>query len=178
MTDEAPTLNLINDANPAINAAWAALASVPDPEIPVLSLVELGVIRGVAFEGDVLVVQMTPTYAGCPAIETMRADALAALHSAGFEARIDTVLSPAWSSASLGDIARDKLRAYGIAPPHVQPAGGARPLQFFAPSGYLPPCPQCKSRSTEKLSEFGSTACKALYRCTACKEPFDYFKPY
>lgn len=161
-----------------ITHAWAVLATVPDPEIPVLSLVELGVIRSVQFEHGVVVVQMTPTYAGCPAIETMRTDALTALAAAGFEARIDTVLAPAWSSAWLGEVAREKLRAYGIAPPHVQGPSHARTLHFHAPSSYSPACPQCRSRNTEKLSEFGSTACKALYRCRACLEPFDYFKPY
>lgn len=168
------------NATAQISQAWEVLATVPDPEIPVLSLVELGVIRDVQFEAEVLVVQMTPTYAGCPAIETMRADALSALQTAGFTARIDTQLSPAWSSAWLDDAAREKLRAYGIAPPHVQSGQKteAHTLHFFAPSTYTPPCPQCKSRNTEKLSEFGSTACKALYRCRACQEPFDYFKPY
>lgn len=172
--------------------AWAVLAQVPDPEIPVLSVVELGVVRSLAFENNVLVVHMTPTYAGCPAIETMRDDVMTALQQAGFIARVELVLSPAWSSAWLGPTAREKLRAYGIAPPHIQPSQpqtsqtpqkSQKPqfhhaLHFQAPQSGTIACPQCRSRHTEKLSEFGSTACKALYRCKTCQEPFDYFKPY
>jgi ring-1,2-phenylacetyl-CoA epoxidase subunit PaaD len=108
----------------------------------------------------------------------MQYDALQALQAAGFDATIHTVLSPAWSSSWLGEAAREKLRAYGIAPPHTLAVNGAQPLQFHVPSNYKPACPQCASRNTERLSEFGSTACKALYRCLTCREPFDYFKPY
>jgi ring-1,2-phenylacetyl-CoA epoxidase subunit PaaD len=161
-----------------VERAWQVLASVPDPEIPVISIVELGVVRDVRLDGEQLTVDITPTYAGCPAIEQMQSDALEALKAAGFTARIRTVLSPAWSSSWLGDEAREKLRAYGIAPPHTLAVDGAKPLQFHVPSNYKPACPQCASRNTERLSEFGSTACKALYRCLACREPFDYFKPY
>ncbi len=165
-----------------IERAWQILATVPDPEIPVISIVELGVVRDVRKAGGALIVDITPTYAGCPALEQMRSDALQALQAAGFETVINTVLSPAWSSSWLGEAAREKLRAYGIAPPHTQPhtqpQNGAQPLQFHLPSHYKPACPQCASRNTERLSEFGSTACKALYRCLACREPFDYFKPY
>jgi ring-1,2-phenylacetyl-CoA epoxidase subunit PaaD len=161
-----------------IERAWQVLATVPDPEIPVISIVELGVVRAVRLDGEQLVVDITPTYAGCPALEQMRSDALTALQSAGFSAVMNTVLSPAWSSSWLGEPAREKLRAYGIAPPHTQASDGAQTLQFHVPSTYKPACPQCASRNTERLSEFGSTACKALYRCTACLEPFDYFKPY
>jgi ring-1,2-phenylacetyl-CoA epoxidase subunit PaaD len=128
--------------------------------------------------GEFLVVDITPTYAGCPAIEQMRSDAQQALQAAGFAVTIHTVLSPAWSSSWLGDAAREKLRAYGIAPPHTHSKGATQPLQFHVPSDYKPACPKCASRNTERLSEFGSTACKALYRCMACREPFDYFKPY
>jgi ring-1,2-phenylacetyl-CoA epoxidase subunit PaaD len=161
-----------------VEQAWQVLASVADPEIPVISIVELGVVRAVRMVGAQLEVDITPTYAGCPAIEQMQSDALHALQAAGFAATIRTVLSPAWSSSWLGDAAREKLRAYGIAPPHTQAIDGAQPLQFHIPSTYKPACPQCASRNTERLSEFGSTACKALYRCLACREPFDYFKPY
>lgn len=161
-----------------VEQAWQVLATVPDPEIPVISIVELGVVRDVRMQGEVLVVDITPTYAGCPALEQMRSDAQQALFAAGFTATLNTVLSPAWSSSWLGEAAREKLRAYGIAPPHTQPQDGAQPLQFHVSSNYKPACPQCASRNTERLSEFGSTACKALYRCVACREPFDYFKPY
>jgi ring-1,2-phenylacetyl-CoA epoxidase subunit PaaD len=165
-----------------IEHVWEVLSTVPDPEIPVISIVELGVVRAVRYLendfGSQLVVDITPTYAGCPALEQMRSDANAALAAAGITATLNTVLSPAWSSSWLGEAAREKLRAYGIAPPHTLPQDGAQPLQFHIPSNYKPACPQCASRNTERLSEFGSTACKALYRCTACREPFDYFKPY
>ena len=161
-----------------VEHAWQVLATVPDPEIPVISIVELGVVRAVRMEEDQLVVDITPTYAGCPALEQMRSDAHQALQVAGYSVTINTVLSPAWSSSWLGEAAREKLRAYGIAPPHTLAQDGAQPLQFHIPSNYKPACPQCASRNTERLSEFGSTACKALYRCVACREPFDYFKPY
>ncbi len=166
----------------AIDHAWQVLATVADPEIPVISIVELGVVRAVRYVandyGTQLVVDMTPTYAGCPALEQMRSDALTALQAAGLNATINTVLSPAWSSSWLGDAAREKLRAYGIAPPHLADTQASKGMLFAPPSGFSPACPQCKSRSTERLSEFGSTACKALYRCLDCREPFDYFKPY
>jgi ring-1,2-phenylacetyl-CoA epoxidase subunit PaaD len=171
----------VQTAAQQLEQAWRILAEVPDPEIPVLSVVELGVVRSLAFENEVLVVHMTPTYAGCPAIETMRNDVLTALQQSGFTARVELVLNPAWSSACLGETAREKLRAYGIAPPHVQVVTSnqqLRALHFQAPQNGTIACPQCRSRYTEKLSEFGSTACKALYRCKTCQEPFDYFKPY
>lgn len=158
--------------------AWQVLGTVPDPEIPVISIVELGVVRSVRLEAEQLIVDITPTYAGCPALEQMRSDALAALQAAGFSARIHTVLSPAWSSHWLSETTHEKLRQYGIAPPHTTTAHSVKPLHFHVPSDYTPACPQCASRATEKLSEFGSTACKALYRCLNCREPFDYFKPY
>ena len=161
-----------------VKRAWQILATVPDPEIPVISIVELGVVRAVRMEAEQLVVDITPTYAGCPALEQMRTDAQQALQEAGFSVTINTVLSPAWTSSWLNDESREKLRAYGIAPPHTQAVDGTKPLQFHVPSNYKPACPQCASRATERLSEFGSTACKALYRCVACREPFDYFKPY
>ena len=161
-------------------AVWDILNTVPDPEIPAISIVELGVVRAVALKGSVWHISITPTYAGCPAIEQMKADAVAALSAAGLVAQIETMLAPAWTTDWLSDATRDKLRAYGIAPPHV---GGAlethsKTLNWHTPSNYQPPCPQCRSRHTERLSEFGSTACKALYRCLDCREPFDYFKPY
>jgi ring-1,2-phenylacetyl-CoA epoxidase subunit PaaD len=164
-----------------VEQAWAVLNTVPDPEIPVISIVELGVVRAVEHVDNGILVSITPTYAGCPALEQMRSDALAALTAAGIPATLKTVLSPAWSGTWLNDATREKLRVYGIAPPHLADAKDvAKPkgLQFLPPSGFSPACPQCNSRRTERLSEFGSTACKALYRCTACLEPFDYFKPY
>lgn len=155
-------------------AAWAALAAVPDPEIPAISVVDLGIVREVRCEGDAVTVTVTPTYAGCPATELIRADIERALRDAGAGAvTIHTVLSPAWTTDWLSAETRARLAAHGIAPPQGAADDGARPLVFRP----RVPCPRCGSRGTEQLSAFGATACKALYRCTACREPFEYFKP-
>jgi ring-1,2-phenylacetyl-CoA epoxidase subunit PaaD len=152
---------------------WAVLAQVPDPEIPVLSIVDLGIVRFVRCSADAAArVGLTPTYSGCPATEVIRGSVRAALDRAGFpEARIEEVLSPPWSSAWLSETGRARLRAFGIAPPE-EPVSSPRAL-LNAPRVS---CPRCASRDTERLSEFGSTPCKAHYRCRACREPFDYFK--
>lgn len=140
------------------------LAQVPDPEIPVLSVLDLGVIRHLRFRPDgTLEVGIAPTYSGCPATAVIKADVLRALGAAGFAAAAVDVLSPPWSSHWLSEEGRRKLAAFGIAPP------GERANRPAA-------CPRCGSPRTERISEFGSTPCKALYRCTACLEPFDYFK--
>lgn len=160
-------------ATPEAAKAWAAAASVCDPEIPVLTLEDLGVLRDVRTDGDGrTVVTITPTYSGCPAMLMMEVEILKALREAGFEdATVETVLSPAWTTDWLSDAGREKLRAYGIAPP-VR-ASTSRQALFGRDAV---DCPQCGSSDTERVSEFGSTACKALYRCRACAEPFDYFK--
>jgi ring-1,2-phenylacetyl-CoA epoxidase subunit PaaD len=151
--------------------AMAAAAQVVDPEIPVLSIVDLGVLRGVELEGGTVRVTITPTYSGCPAMRMIELSLEAALRDAGIEKfRIETVLSPAWTTDWLSDEGRRKLRAFGIAPP----AGTASRRALFGAAAVA--CPRCASRDTERLSEFGSTACKALYRCRECREPFDYFK--
>jgi ring-1,2-phenylacetyl-CoA epoxidase subunit PaaD len=153
--------------------AWRVLAQVPDPEIPVISVTELGIVREVRFDSDALTVVVTPTYSGCPATEVIEASIRAALCEAGAgDVRIETRLSPAWTTDWLTPAAAQKLRAYGIAPP--QSTAEAQPLRFVPPA---PPCPRCGANQSERLSEFGATACKALYRCTACREPFEYFKP-
>ena len=153
--------------------AWRVLAQVPDPEIPAISVTELGIVREVRHENDALTVVVTPTYSGCPATEVIEAAIRAALREAGAQdVRIETRLFPAWTTDWLTPAAAQKLRAYGIAPP--QPAAGAQPLRFVPPA---PACPRCGAKHTERLSEFGATACKALYRCNACREPFEYFKP-
>ena len=147
--------------------------SVPDPELPVLTLEELGVLRGVQILGPGRVeVELTPTYTGCPAIEAMSADIEQALHAHGVpEVSVVTVLSPAWSTDDITEEGRRKLAEFGIAPPRPQgPAGGPVPLTLAIR------CPHCGSTDTELLSRFSSTACKALRRCTACREPFDHFK--
>jgi ring-1,2-phenylacetyl-CoA epoxidase subunit PaaD len=153
--------------------ARAAIASVCDPEIPVLTLDDLGVIRSVAIAEDGAVeVAITPTYSGCPAMAVMALDLQAALAAAGFpEARIRTVLSPAWTTDWMSAEGRAKLAAYGIAPP----AARASRRALFGEDEPLA-CPRCASLRTTKISEFGSTACKALWRCEACLEPFDAFK--
>ena len=153
--------------------ARAAVAAVCDPEIPVLTLDDLGVIRSVALGADGAVeVDITPTYSGCPAMAAMKLDLEAALFGAGFsDARIRTVLSPAWTTDWMSAEGRRKLTAYGIAPP----AAKASRRALFGEDEPLA-CPRCNATSTIKISEFGSTACKALWRCEACLEPFDAFK--
>jgi ring-1,2-phenylacetyl-CoA epoxidase subunit PaaD len=151
--------------------AWDAAAGVVDPEIPVLTIADLGVLREVMVTGDVVEVAITPTYSGCPAMNMIALEIELALERAGFvKPKIRTVLSPAWTTDWMSEDGRRKLREYGIAPP--QAAGSRRAL--FGVQEVA--CPQCGSSDTELLSEFGSTSCKALWRCKACREPFDYFK--
>ena len=152
--------------------AWDAAASVTDPEIPVLTIADLGVLREVVVRGDGGVdVAVTPTYSGCPAMSTIAFDVAVALECAGFPAaNVRTVLSPAWTTNWMSDAGRAKLREYGIAPPML--ASSRRALFGIERVD----CPQCGSGDTELLSEFGSTSCKALWRCKTCREPFDYFK--
>lgn len=167
------------------HAVWTLLEAVTDPEIPVVSLREMGVLRAVRDVAGGLEVVITPTYSGCPAMSQMEDDVKAVLAGAGLTAQVLTVLAPAWSTDWMTPQARDKLRAYGIAPPQASACAnqGQHVIQFAAPrgaAGALPNviCPQCGSDNTTETSHFGSTACKALYRCLACLEPFDYFKPY
>jgi ring-1,2-phenylacetyl-CoA epoxidase subunit PaaD len=159
-------------AAPSLDMARAALATVTDPEIPVLTLDDLGVIRDIAVtEGDVTVT-ITPTYSGCPAMTAMALDIEVALARAGFgKVSVKQVLSPAWTTDWMTDAGREKLLAYGIAPP----AAKASRRALFAEDDPLS-CPRCRSHQTTKLSEFGSTSCKSLWRCDACLEPFDAFK--
>jgi ring-1,2-phenylacetyl-CoA epoxidase subunit PaaD len=153
--------------------------TVVDPELPVLTLADLGVLRDVRTEGDgTVVVEITPTYSGCPAMGVMRADLLHALHDAGFEhVDVRTVLSPAWSTDWISDEGRRKLAQAGIAPPGPAPARppGPVPLQLGAPRRSAA-CPLCGSPDTEEVSEFGATACTALRRCRQCQEPFEHVK--
>lgn len=176
--------------------AWAVLHQVLDPEVPALSVCDLGIVRELRFEpaagfaaepagacvdGQLtgqLTVWLTPTYSGCPATEAIEAAVRDALRLAGFET-VQTVLrrAPAWTTDWISAQGRAKLKAYGIAPPaHVQQdLNGAVPIRIVRPATVA--CPHCDSRDTERLSAFGSTACKALYRCRACREPFEHFKP-
>ena len=155
----------------ALAQANAVLEGVTDPELPFLTLGDMGILRGLRLAGETLEVAITPTYSGCPAMDVIALDIATALARAGFDkVRIERVLSPAWTTDWLSSAARDKLRANGIAPP-VR-AQGKRAL--FAEVEVA--CPSCGSQHTERVSEFGSTACKAHYRCSTCREPFQYFK--
>lgn len=142
---------------------WDWLDCVPDPEIPAISLVDLGIIRDIAWAGDTLEITVTPTYSGCPATSVITFEIEAALRARGVEnLSLKRQIAPPWTTDWLSDAGRAKLEAYGIAPP--EPAGGPHH------------CPLCKSRAVERISQFGSTPCKAQWRCTDCLEPFDYFK--
>jgi ring-1,2-phenylacetyl-CoA epoxidase subunit PaaD len=156
--------------------AWEALRGVPDPEIPVISVTELGIVRAVQVRGDAVEVAVTPTYSGCPATEVIESDIVAALQAAGArEVQVRKQLAPAWTTDWIDPAARERLRAWGIVPPGERaPATGAQPIRFV-PRKLA--CPRCGSENTESLSQFGATACKALYRCRGCGEPFEYFKP-
>jgi ring-1,2-phenylacetyl-CoA epoxidase subunit PaaD len=153
---------------------WDVLRGVPDPEIPVLSIVDLGIVRYATVTPEHAInVGLSPTYSGCPATEVIRASVAQALRDAGFEhVEIADVLAPAWSSDWVTAEGRRKLREYGIAPPAESVSS---PKQLVRPQLAIA-CPRCGSLQTTRISEFGSTPCKALYRCTSCLEPFDYFK--
>ena len=159
-----------------VEAAWAALEHLADPEIPVISLRELGILRDVRQGADGLEVVITPTYSGCPAMGQIEDDVRAALESAGLPARVVTRLAPAWTTDWMSDSGKEKLRAYGIAPPHQTPAGSSV-VRFIAKpaTAEAVACPHCGSANTVESSRFGSTACKALYKCRDCLEAFDYF---
>ena len=154
--------------------AWDILRRVPDPEIPVISVIELGIVRDVRAADDVVDVVVTPTYSGCPATEAIETSIREALVAAG-AARVHVTrqLAPPWTTDWIEPDAQQKLRAYGIAPPGRIVADTAMRLHFVPRVA----CPLCGSDDTERLSQFGATACKALYRCRACLEPFEFFKP-
>ena len=158
--------------------AWALLDTVLDPEVPVVSVVELGIVRDVVEEGDGLTVVVTPTYSGCPATEVIEQSIVDALDAASLgPTRMRTQRAPAWTSDWISAAGKQKLRAYGIAPPGPVDASRGTPIRFV-PRAVAPlACPRCDSMNTERLAAFGSTACKALWRCRACGEPFEHFKP-
>lgn len=152
--------------------ALEAASAVPDPEVPCVTVADLGILRDVSRAGDgVITVKLTPTYSGCPAVIAIEMAVQSALIEAGIDARVERVITPAWTTDWITPEGREKLRAYGIAPP-VGSSGGRR--AFFSEETVA--CPRCGSNNTSKVSEFGSTACKAHYRCDDCAEPFDYFK--
>ncbi len=191
-----PTLRSPTLATP-LDKIWHLLEQVPDPEIPVVSIRELGILRDVRLATDGCIeVVITPTYSGCPAMGQIEDDVQATLKTAGVQAKVITQLAPAWTTDWMTNSAKTKLRDYGIAPPQhaaAQPAPPAKVIQFAIKSGapytnkqsatgqfvhQTVPCPRCASRNTTETSHFASTACKALYKCLDCLEPFDYFKPY
>jgi ring-1,2-phenylacetyl-CoA epoxidase subunit PaaD len=161
--------------------AWDVLRSVLDPEVPALSVCDLGIVRDVIEQGDALEILLTPTYSGCPATEVIEQSVLAAIDAAGLgPAHVRLQRAPAWTSDWISDDGKRKLREYGIAPPAHFAAGDTVPVRFIsrrAMSAASIACPRCESMNTTQLSAFGSTACKSLYRCLACREPFEYFKP-
>lgn len=150
---------------------WRALDEVMDPEIPVVSMVEMGMVRDVKMEGDTVVVSMTPTFAGCPALDAMRVAILAKLHDLGIErVEVRTVLSPPWSSDWITEPARAKLKTFGLAPPPLH--GGS--VELFFPAEIA--CPYCGSTNTRVTNNFGPTLCRAIYFCRSCQQPFEQFK--
>ena len=157
---------------PTVEEVWRILDGVADPEIPVISIVDLGIIREVSWQGDTLHVAITPTYSGCPATAVINLEIDRALRAQGIEQiELRRRLSPPWTTDWLSARGRDKLRAYGIAPPMGR--DGDKP---GAGGKAVPPCPRCSSSRTHLVSQFGSTPCKAAYVCNECLEPFDYFK--
>ena len=170
---------------PSLDAIRRALDAVPDPEIPVVSVVELGIVRAIEWDREdpaTLVVRVTPTYSGCPATELIMAGIREALAAAGVARfRLETQLAPPWTTDWIAPEAREKLRGFGIAPPTGRSAAvpvDVSALRSWRRAAVVVPCPRCGSERTRMLSQFGSTACKAQYRCDACLEPFDYFKPH
>lgn len=152
---------------------WEVLEQIPDPEIPVISITELGVVRDVKIDGSSIAIKITPTYSGCPATNVFEQDIKVEMDKLGFEeVSISFQYSPAWTTDWLNEEARDKLRKFGIAPPE----GTTKDKKFLLGEDPTVRCPQCKSTNTVMTSQFGSTACKSLYKCNDCLEPFDYFK--
>ncbi len=180
-------MNATGESDPASRAdrvarvarAWEILESIPDPEIPVVSIRELGILRDITERDGTLEVVITPTYSGCPAMGQIEDDVRSALAAHHMPAVVVTRLAPAWTTDWITGAASEKLRAFGISPPHSVPASNV--VHFARGVGKAPnnvPCPHCASVNTTETSHFSSTACKALYRCLDCREPFDYFKPY
>ncbi len=154
-----------------IKEIWKILEQVTDPEVPVLTITDLGIVRDVKLNGNEVEVIITPTYTGCPAMDMIAMNIKLALIENGYhKIKITSVLAPAWTTDWMSEDGKRKLKEYGIAPPQSESGRFQRPESFHVT------CPQCNSNNTKCISEFGSTACKALYQCNDCKEPFDYFK--
>jgi ring-1,2-phenylacetyl-CoA epoxidase subunit PaaD len=155
--------------------AWDIAATVCDPEIPVLTIADLGILRNVEVQDGSVTVTITPTYSGCPAMEAIRDDLYTAFKKEGYDdVQVDLVLAPAWTTDWMTEAGKQKLQQYGIAPPsgNSKAGGHSGPIRL----SLAVKCPQCSSLNTKELTRFGSTSCKALYVCQDCKEPFDYFK--
>ena len=167
---------VIESASARVQRAWQVLHTVLDPEVPVLSVCDLGIVRDVLGAGDGIEVVLTPTYSGCPATEVIEQAVIDAIDAAGLgPTRITVQRAPAWTTDWISAEGRRKLREYGIAPPGPASAGQGVPIRLMRREAPLA-CPRCNSLNTERLSAYGSTACKALYRCRACGEPFEHFK--
>ena len=165
---------MVDVKNISVDHIWNMLKDVPDPEVPVLTVQDLGIIRDIHLRDEVVEVVITPTYSGCPAMDMIAANIRLVLLEDGFKnIQITTVLSPAWTTDWMSEEGKEKLKAYGIAPPN--PRQQVCNNELFAPHEVVQ-CPRCNSYHTHRVSEFGSTACKALYQCDECSEPFDYFK--
>lgn len=161
--------------HPTEEDVWGWLEDVPDPEIPVVSVVDLGIVRDVAFDDNAVIVTVTPTYSGCPATTVISMEIETALRKKGLEqVRLETRISPAWTTDWITEEGRKKLKAFGIAPP----AHGAACAGAMKRIAAIVECPHCGSTATEEVSRFGSTPCKASWRCRDCLEPFDYFKSF
>ncbi len=168
------------DAAATRESVLEILAEVKDPELPMIDVVELGIVRDVTFDGNQLTVDITPTYSGCPAMQVIEKEIVECLSSHGFEgARIRTVYSPAWTTDWMTDAARERLREHGIAPPGpVENPGGIAELVSLRRAKRTIECPFCRSSNTVEKSEFGSTACKSIHFCNSCHQPFDRFKAF
>ena len=163
---------MIIQQNPTHKKVNELLATVYDPEIPVLSITDMGIVRDIQVEGKEVLVKITPTYSGCPAMDTIAMEIKITLNRAGYNTKVESVLSPAWTTDWITKNGKQKLEAYGIAPPMEATADKLALLE----GEKIVPCPRCQSTDTKMISQFGSTACKALFQCNACLEPFDYFK--
>ncbi|MBK9533118.1 MAG: phenylacetate-CoA oxygenase subunit PaaJ [Chitinophagaceae bacterium] len=164
---------MVNTADIEIKKIREILEQVTDPEIPVLTITDLGIVRDVKINGDEIEVVITPTYTGCPAMDMIAMNIKLALIENGYSnIKITSVLAPAWTTDWMTEDGKRKLKEYGIAPPQSE----SGPRKWRGPESFHVQCPQCNSSNTRCISEFGSTACKSLYQCNDCKEPFDYFK--
>jgi ring-1,2-phenylacetyl-CoA epoxidase subunit PaaD len=159
----------------ALNKIWQLLEQVSDPEIPVLSVLDMGIVRDIKSYGDGVEVLITPTYSGCPAMKSIEFSIIAELEANGIHpVKVTNILSPAWTTDWMSAEGIKKLKEYGIAPPI--PGTNAKRIEALFIEAPQPECPHCGAKNTKMISQFGSTACKALYQCNECKEPFDYFK--